>query len=132
MKRWALLLFTFAVPLSSPLACGGDGCLRNTDCSSDHVCRAGKCALADPPPVAAGGEGGEESNPNAGTAGTAGIAGAAGSGGMGGNAGSAGSETMAGQPSDGGKPSGGEAGDEGGAGGEGNAGAPSGGIGGAL
>ena len=40
MKRWALVLVLFATPLSSPMACGGDGCLRNSDCHADQMCDA--------------------------------------------------------------------------------------------
>jgi hypothetical protein len=138
MKRWAILIVTCAMPLSSPMACGGDGCLRHTDCNSGQVCRAGKCMLENPPPIAAGGEGGDESNPSAGTAGSAAAAGTAGSGGTsgsGGSSGSAGTENIAGEPSHAGMSSGGEPAEEpgqSGAGGEANAGAPAGGIGGAL
>ena len=101
MKRWALLLFAFATPWSSPLGCGGDGCLRNSDCATDEVCSAGSCTPEIPAPVAAGGEAneaGETSLPSAGTA-SSGSGGTAQAGSAGSNgAGTAGSESSAGQP----------------------------------
>ena len=96
MKRWVWLLITFAMPFSSPMACGGDGCLRNSDCPSDETCRAGQCELKEPPVANSGGEGGEDSTPiTAGTTGTGGNAGTGGTADSGGtsNAGSAGSAT---------------------------------------
>jgi hypothetical protein len=126
MKRWVLLLVLFALPVSSPMACGGDGCLRNSDCGAGELCSAGSCAPETPEAVAAaGGEhnaGGEGTLPTAGTS-TAATAGASQAGSAGatstGSAGSAGSESMAGQANGG---DGGAAGaltvpsDEGGAG----------------
>jgi hypothetical protein len=105
MTRWALLLVVFATPLSSPLGCGGDGCLRNSDCSADEVCSVGSCVAETPVSVAVGGEtneAGEASMPGAGTSsgngGTqAGSAGATTAGST--SAGTAGNESNAGQPS---------------------------------
>jgi hypothetical protein len=102
MKRWALLLVVFATPWSSPLGCGGDGCLRNSDCAADEVCSAGSCAPETPAPAAGGGEAneaGETSVPGAGTT-TSGSGGTAQAGSAGSsNAGTAGSESSAGQAS---------------------------------
>ena len=98
MKRWSILLLAVAMPLSSPLACGGDGCLRNSDCAADKTCSSGECVLKSPP-APNGGEGGEDSTPvatsgsggNSGSgggaaAGSAGVAGSAGTAGVGGSA----------------------------------------------
>jgi len=68
MKRWLWLSVTLLMPFSTPVSCGGDGCLRNSDCSTDKTCRAGHCELINPPaPLGNGGEGGEDSTPTAGT-----------------------------------------------------------------
>jgi hypothetical protein len=106
MKRWTLLLLFFATPLSSPLGCGGDGCLRNSDCASNRTCSAGECVLKDPP-AANGGEGGEDSTPSS-SAGTT-TAGSGGRSGSGGSA-TAGSSSTAGGESSAGQASAGEAG----------------------
>jgi len=128
MKRWAYLLLAFAAPLSSPLACGGDGCLRNSDCATDKTCRAGKCELKDAPVGNEyGGEsaaGGEATTPSTGGA-TAGSAGS--SAGSGGKAGSAGSAGTAGNVSAAGADGSGAG--EGGAGGAGGDSAALGGAG---
>src|SRR5687768_2302630 len=98
MKRWAWLLFALGMPLSSPLACAGDGCLRSSDCRSDQVCRAGKCELRELPL----GEGGAGEDPT--TGGTT----SGGGSGKGGVSGSSGSATA-------GKSAAGDASDDGGA-----------------
>jgi hypothetical protein len=125
MKPWALLLVLLATPLSSPLGCGGDGCLRNSDCAADESCSAGSCVAETPAPAAIGGEtneAGEAATPNAGTSSGSGgaQAGTAGSSAAGSTfAGAGGGESGAGQ---GGASEGGAAGaltdpiDEGGAG----------------
>jgi hypothetical protein len=96
MKRWAWLLLALAAPLHWPLACGGDGCLRNTDCAADYVCRVGRCEL-EALPAESGGEnsdaassGGSSggSNPSGGHAGNGGRS--TESGGVSGNPGQAG------------------------------------------
>lgn len=99
MKRWIWLLFALGMPLSSPLACGGDGCLRNSDCPSDQTCRVGRCELKELP----GGEGGAGEEPSAGrggvtSGGATNRAGTPGSGGVvsGGSSGSAGTESPGG------------------------------------
>ena len=98
MKRWIWLMFALGAPLSSPLACGGDGCLRNSDSPSDQTCRVGKCELKELP----GGEGGAGEE-TAGTGGSAsgGISSRAGASGRGGaaSAGTGGSESTAGESS---------------------------------
>jgi|EndMetStandDraft_4_1072995.scaffolds.fasta_scaffold498358_2 hypothetical protein len=118
MKRYLWLLFALGMPLSSPLACGGDGCLRNSDCPSAQACRAGQCQLKELPDDAQGGAGSEDPGTGgAATAGSANNAGSAGKGGAAGNAGNAGSPGNAG-----GDASGGDAGAGGAAGDGGNAG----------
>jgi hypothetical protein len=58
VKKLHFLLFALAMPLSSPLACGGDACLRESDCPSHQSCQNGLCA-SDDPPLTAGGDAGE-------------------------------------------------------------------------
>ena len=56
MKRWFWLALALAMPFSTQISCGGDGCIRNSDCSSDKTCNAGRCELTNPPkPVGNGG-----------------------------------------------------------------------------
>lgn len=99
MKRFVWLALGLAAPLSSPLGCGGDGCLRNSDCSSDYVCRAGLCELENPPGEN-GGESGDDTTPTAGSS-----AGTQASGGRPGAGGSAGKASVAGSSmSDAGEP----------------------------
>jgi hypothetical protein len=101
MTRWALLLLAFATPWSSPMGCGGDGCLRNSDCAADEVCSTGSCIPETPAAVAVGGEAneaGETSTPSAGTTSGGGGTAQAGSAGSA-TAGTAGSESNGGQPS---------------------------------
>jgi hypothetical protein len=130
MKRWLWLSLVLAAPLSSPLGCGGDGCLRNSDCASDYVCRAGRCELETPPASEDGGEGATELTPSGGSSagneangGNAGSAGKAGSTAGAGKANAGGEHASAGQPAelDGG------AGGAGGAGGQASAAAGEGG-----
>jgi len=116
MKRWAILILTFAMPLSSPMACGGDGCLRSSDCTADKQCSsAGQCVLREAPAVEIGGAGGEDSTPTTGGSVTSGSGGSAGVSGKGGSAGA----SQAGTSSDdhGGAGAGGEGGAIGGEGG---------------
>jgi len=121
MKRWAPLILTLAMPLSSPLACGGDACVRNSDCSADKMCSsAGQCVLRDPPPAEVAGAGGEDATPTSGGT-TSGSGGHAGSSGSAGSAGNAGTTSQAGSD-DGSEPmSSGGAGGETSAGGAGGA-----------
>ena len=102
MKRWLWLGLLLAAPLSSPLACGGDGCLRNSDCASDYVCRAGRCELETPPDSESGGEGSDDTTqtPNGGASGGSETSGGSGtSAGRAGGAGSAGVPSVAGSES---------------------------------
>lgn len=106
MKRFAWLLLALGIPLSSPAACGGDNCLRNSDCRSDHACRAGKCELKEPPLEASGGAETDEPPPTAGTPAVGGQATNAGSSGTG--AGNASGGGNAGSPSSSGGGDGGQ------------------------
>jgi len=68
MKRWPLLvLLLLAAPVTSQVGCGGDGCLRNSDCSADMMCSDGECVPRELP-MASGGESGDEPMTVAGTA----------------------------------------------------------------
>jgi hypothetical protein len=110
MKRWPLVVFLLlATPVSSQVGCGGDGCLRNSDCSSDMMCSDGECVSRELP-AASGGDGGD------GLASGAGTASGGTSAGTGGNSGTAsgGSLNHGGSAPD---AQGGEAGGPGGAGG---------------
>lgn len=106
MKRWVWLLCALGMPLSSPMGCGGDGCLRNSDCPSDQTCRAGQCQLKELPEEAQGGAGSDEPMTSAGSSMVAGNAGSdanGGKGGAAGSAGSAGTAASAGSDADGGE-----------------------------
>lgn len=107
MKRYLWLLFALGMPLSSPLACGGDGCLRHSDCASGLVCRQGECQ----PEYDPAGEGGASDEPSATSGsvsgGTSGKAGTSGSGGGGSGGKSGGASTGGGGANaSGGTPSG--------------------------
>lgn len=101
MKRYLWLLFALGMPLSSPLACGGDGCLRHSDCASGLVCREAQCQ----PEYAPAGEGGASDEPSAtsgavsgGASGTAGTSGSGGASSGGAGSGGGGASASGGAP----------------------------------